>query len=1026
MLHVEGAIATALRLRGFEVHAVICGGGIRACVKREITDNVSVTDWQHACTKCKASTSAVLESMNIPYSFIDDFVPEASWSRLWAIASDITWETIDKLHYGNVNLGKNTRSAILRYLKGYDLRNREDIVHEYAFSALVVAAAATRAIEQIAPSRIFMSHAVYVDWGPAWNIAFSQGIPTTAWMASYLKGRFYFRHLKNPGNMDFHNISSRAWEARNQADISPSQSDRLDKFLKNRYQKHISFDMRRFKEYSGDTRFLRKKYNLINSKPVWGIMTHINWDSVSDYSPMAYSLFDDWIIDTLNEIINLPDIQWLIKIHPAETWCNPDSGAQRLIEKHFPSLPDHVRVIPAEAEINPFDFFQMITGGVTVYGTAGLEIALLGKPVILAGEAHYGQKGFTYDGLSQDRYRQFLRQASSLPPLNNEQWQSARKYAYCYFIQRQIPIPVVENPDPEAEWWAFQASKTHLLAPGQDPYIDFICKRILDDEDFIMDENLVSSLYDDGSDKIALPPNNLIAPVKSKQSPSQNQVVSTNGSPSKLLGFDPLGEVFTYQGHLLRGIFPGCGLAVKKILQAYQQQQLWKVGIVKTTLKHIPDVSNWGYDLVLEHEIVPFISYAHEWAPEMLKDAALFQLRLNSQLLVNNLLIKDCGVSSNVLFNFAQPVFVDFLSLLFSSDLAQESWLEPTVLRSPFQLLWSKESSYFNEIFCRMFYPGLLYPLYLMHQGRHSYATKRLLETALNTTTEAITEQETFVHADSSLKLFYQQALAAKEYTLVNDGLFEFLKILQTEIEGLQVSPERSGYSDYYDQKNENYDFVPSTLWQSKQWAIYQALQRLHPSSVLDLGANTGWFSILAAKMGCQVVAVDNDVASLDILYRRAKHEDLSILPLFMDVLQPTPNVPAATGLANDPHMLNSKITGEVPLLLAANKRLKCDLVLALALIHHLTLGRGLNFKQVIELLTPFSKRYLLLEFVAKDDPLIASEPQFFVEFSRSPHSFEWYTLQKCYEVVIEYYQDVEIKQLTSTRALFICSNKRS
>ena len=55
---------------------------------------------------------------------------------------------------------------------------------------------------------------------------------------------------------------------------------------------------------------------------------------------------------------------------------------------------------------NPFDFFQLVDGDVTVYGTSGLELALLGKPVILAGEAHYGGKGFTYDGLSQNSYKE--------------------------------------------------------------------------------------------------------------------------------------------------------------------------------------------------------------------------------------------------------------------------------------------------------------------------------------------------------------------------------------------------------------------------------------------------------------------------------------------------------------------------------------------------------------------------------------------------------------------------------------------
>ena len=135
------------------------------------------------------------------------------------------------------------------------------------------------------------------------------------------------------------------------------------------------------------------------------------------------------------------------------------------------------------------DFLKLVDGGVTAYGTSGLEIALLGKPVILAGEAHYGGKGFTYDGLSPERYRQYLHQTVSLSTLNEDQRQLARRYAYGYFVERQVPFPVVKNP--KSRWWFFQYEKRHLLAPRNDPFTDFICERIIDGRDFIMDERLV-------------------------------------------------------------------------------------------------------------------------------------------------------------------------------------------------------------------------------------------------------------------------------------------------------------------------------------------------------------------------------------------------------------------------------------------------------------------------------------------------------------------------------------------------------
>jgi len=166
--------------------------------------------------------------------------------------------------------------------------------------------------------------------------------------------------------------------------------------------------MRNLQRYTGDIQRFRAKYRLEEGKPVWGVMAHINWDSVSDYSPMAYGSFDEWMMDTVDQVSRIPDVQWLIKVHPAEVDYDPRNGVQRFVEERFPSLAPNIRIIPAGEEISPLEFFDVVDGGVTVYGTSGLELALAGKPVILAGEAHYGGRGFTEDGLTVESYRASL------------------------------------------------------------------------------------------------------------------------------------------------------------------------------------------------------------------------------------------------------------------------------------------------------------------------------------------------------------------------------------------------------------------------------------------------------------------------------------------------------------------------------------------------------------------------------------------------------------------------------------------
>ncbi|MBA3341019.1 MAG: hypothetical protein H0T48_04220 [Gemmatimonadaceae bacterium] len=488
LLHVETGIAAALRLRGYNVHAILCDSPYRACVRREVTDGIPYENWRELCEKCITSNRGVVELMGIPYSSVGDFVSPDTRKALWCLAEQCTADNLPELTYRGVAIGQNVVSSLVRYRRGFHIEIDERIVCEYAYSALLSAEAARVAIERFKPERVFMSHGVYVDWGPALHTSLAHFIPVTTWKSSYLAARFLFHHVAD-GNVDFYQLSDRAWRKRAATPLTEQEEKSLDAFLYNRYHHPVGFDLRSLHRYAGKTEWLRSKYRLERGKPVWGIMSHISWDSVADYSPMAYPSFDEWIIDTIEQVSVIPEVQWLIKVHPAETGYDREVGVQRLIETRFPKLPPNVRLIRADEEVNTLEFFDLLDGGVTVYGTAGLELALSGKPVILAGEAHYSGKGFTQDGFTIDRYREILRRAGCIGRPTVEQTALARQYAYSMFMQRQVPLPVVR--DPHSLWWSLQHEKRGHLLPGADPFLDFICEHLINGEEFIMGRDLV-------------------------------------------------------------------------------------------------------------------------------------------------------------------------------------------------------------------------------------------------------------------------------------------------------------------------------------------------------------------------------------------------------------------------------------------------------------------------------------------------------------------------------------------------------
>ena len=128
---------------------------------------------------------------------------------------------------------------------------------------------------------------------------------------------------------------------------------------------------------------------------------------------------------------------------------------------------------------------------------------------------------------------------------------------------------------------------------------------------------------------------------------------------------DSFGKVFTWKGRLFRGIYPDAkDLAIEffssGLIDALQTEKL----IPKTT---VTDYQLEGFDLILEHELIPAVSYPHEWSFTMLKDAALCVLRLNEIALKFGFETKDCH-AYNVVFHHNQPLFVDIGSFVKGTD----------------------------------------------------------------------------------------------------------------------------------------------------------------------------------------------------------------------------------------------------------------------------------------------------------------------------------------------------------------------
>lgn len=160
----------------------------------------------------------------------------------------------------------------------------------------------------------------------------------------------------------------------------------------------------------------------------------------------------------------------------------------------------------------------------------------------------------------------------------------------------------------------------------------------------------------------------------------------------------------------------------------------------------------------------------------------------------------------------------------------------------------------------------------------------------------------------------------------------------------------RSHWSRY----TREHSYAPDDFRLKEQF-VQVALDKVRPRRVLDVGCNTGHFSLLAARSGASVVAIDSDPAVLGGLCRRARAEGLAVLPLVQNLAMPSPPV----GWRNRECLsFLSRAQG------------KFDLVLVLALVHHMLVTDGVPLEEIVDLVADLTTEWAIVEFVPPGDAM--------------------------------------------------------
>lgn len=398
--------------------------------------------------------------------------------------------------------------------------------------------------------------------------------------------------------------------------------------------------------------------------------------------------------------------------------------------------------------------------------------------------------------------------------------------------------------------------------------------------------------------------------------------------------FDPTGRVFYHEGTIYRSIYPTAAARVRGMFQSGLIDELVSRSLLIPT--ELTDIEVPDGGVILKHQRVPFLTAGYEWSRLQLRDAALAWLDLNLALLPRGLATVDAHWGNFAQTNLCQPTWIDFgsISELKSGDQGLAEFYR--YYRNPLQL--ATRSSGLARLTRAMNQTG----------GLNDYELSSLAFAMVPVGGRQL--QNCLDRLKRGWRrLRARLGMSTRPGPEKREGL---LRRLRDEVAALHFPEMGTAWGDYH--PSGLFDNAEALPPDNRRNAILATLDRLQPRRVIDLASNAGFYSFYAARLGADVLAIDYDEKAIERLYAfaRTRPEALNIACACGDVMRP-------------PHERTSL-------------RRDADLVLALALTHHLTLGQGFSFSSVLDTLARYTTDKLLVEFmphglggtVPKPDPL--------------------------------------------------------
>ncbi len=496
MISVESLLAVALTLRGASVHILLCDGVLPACFWCDATfypnDSYFVKNGpkKDLCRTCFPFAQSLLQPLGLIVHRYSNLLEETNFEEAESLGNTIPLSDIEGYTFDGIAVGEHALAGALRFFARASLENEpngEAILRRYFKAALLTTWATRRLLQTYNFECAAFNHGIYVPQGVIGEVARASGVRVVNWNPAYRKQCFIFTHHETYHHQLIAEPTSN-WE---NMPWTAKMEKRLMNYLKSRWlgtQDWIWFH----ESPEFDLEAIVQEIGVDFTKPCIGLLTNVMWDAKLHYPANAFPNMLSWVLQTIRYFEQHPELQLLIRVHPAEIRGSLRSRQPIIkeISKLFPTLPPNVFIIPPDSKVSTYAV-MLQCNTILIYGTKmGVELTSKGIPVIVAGEAWIRNKNLTLDATSVEDYFQYLDRLPLSHRLDRETTQRARKYAYHFFFRRMIPLEFTTKAEDPSEYKLKTFALKNLM-PSRSKGLDIICNGILNGTEFIYQAEII-------------------------------------------------------------------------------------------------------------------------------------------------------------------------------------------------------------------------------------------------------------------------------------------------------------------------------------------------------------------------------------------------------------------------------------------------------------------------------------------------------------------------------------------------------